>query len=427
MSISPSRIIAAKSARLDARQWAIISLLCAAFIVAYFDRQNFSIVLSDRAFTRLFHLSDNSRGLLNSAFFWSYAAFQIPAGWLVDRYGVKRPFAIGFALWSLLAGCIGWADSVSQLFLLRFLLGAGEAVNTPAGMRWISLNIESKRHGFVMGLYQASAKIGPAIGAPLTAGLVLAFGWRAMFMLVGFGALIWLIPWMLLVKDDVGETAVHTSRTAPAPPLAFSLLLRNRVLWGIIIGTFCYNYFNYFCLTWLPAYFAERRGLSLNATGWFTGASFWGIAVVAVAAGFAADRLISHGRDAIFIRKAFIVAGFVVASTELIGAASRSNSVALFFAIFSLSGLGLATGNYWALSPAILPGAPAARLAAVQNFAASIPGIVAPILTGWLKQSTGSYQAPMAVNFFVLLLGIASYLFLVRPGYAPGPSSAQEP
>ncbi len=414
MSISPPQTFAAKPARLDARHWAVISLLCAAFIVAYFDRQNFSIVLSDRAFTRLFHLSDNNRGLLNSAFFWSYAAFQIPAGWLVDRYGVKRPFAIGFALWCLFAGCIAWAGSASQLFLLRFLLGAGEAVNTPAGMRWISLNVENKRHGFVMGLYQAAAKIGPAIGAPLTAGLMLAFGWRVMFMLIGFGALLWLVPWMLLVKDDFHETAVSPSPTTHVPPLAFSLLLRNRVLWGIIIGTFCYNYFNYFCLTWLPAYFAERRGLSLNATGWFTGASFWGIAVVAVVAGFLADRLIHRGRDAILIRKVFIIAGFVVASTELIGAASRSNSVALFFAIFSLSGLGLATGNYWALSPAILPGAPAARLAAVQNFAASVPGIVAPILTGWLKQSTGGYRAPMAVNFLVLLVGNRQ-LFIPRP------------
>lgn len=81
--------------------------------------------------------------------------------------------------------------------------------------------------------------------------------------------------------------------------------------------------------------------------------------------------------------------------------------------------MGLATGNYWALSPAILPGAPAARLAAVQNMAANIPGIVAPILTGWLKQSTGSYYAAMLTNFAFLLLGISSYTFLVRRKYAP--------
>jgi MFS transporter, ACS family, D-galactonate transporter len=192
------------------------------------------------------------------------------------------------------------------------------------------------------------------------------------------------------------------------------------VMWGIIIGSFCYNYFNYFCLTWLPAYFAERRGLSLTSTGWFTGFSFWGFAIVATASGFWADRLIHHGRDAVATRRNFIIAGFLLASTELIGAASSSNTVALFFAIFSLSSLGLATGNYWALTPAIMPGAPAARLAAVQNMAANLPGIVAPILTGWLKQVTGGYEAPMAANFGFLLLGVGSYLFLVRRKYAPG-------
>ena len=80
----------------------------------------------------------------------------------------------------------------------------------------------------------------------------------------------------------------------------------------------------------------------------------------------------------------------------------------LFFAVFSLSGLGLATGNLWALTPAMLPGAPPARLAAVQNMAANIPGIVAPILTGLLKQATGGYQAPMIATLFFLLLGIGS-------------------
>jgi hypothetical protein len=157
----------------------------------------------------------------------------------------------------------------------------------------------------------------------------------------------------------------------------------------------------------------------LNSTGWFTGFSFWGSAIVATGAGYWADSLIKRGADPVRTRRVFIVAGFVLACTELIGAVSASNHVALFFAIFSLSGIGFATGNYWALTPAILPGAPAARLAAIQNTAANIPGIVAPLLTGWLKQSTSSFYAPMLMNFAFLLLGISSYLFLVRRRYAP--------
>jgi ACS family D-galactonate transporter-like MFS transporter len=406
-----------------ARRWAVVALLCAAFIIAYIDRQNLSLALTDRAFDRFFHLSDSGRGLLNSAFFWSYAALQIPAGWLVDRYGVKRPFAICLALWSAFAGLTAWCANATQLFTLRIMLGAGEAVNTPAGMRWIRLNFRPQRHGFVMGLYQASAKIGPAIGAPLVVWLLLLYGWRLMFVLIGFGALVWIVPWLLLVRDNDRQIEQTVLKQPDVAPASFGSLFQNRVMWGIIIGSFCYNYFNYFCLTWLPAYFAEARHLSLNKTGWFTGFSFWGFAIVATAAGFFADHMIHRGGDAIRIRKVFIVAGFVIASTEMIGAASSSESLALFFAIFSLSGLGLATGNYWALTPAIMPGAPPARLAAVQNMAANLPGIVAPILTGWLKQATGGYRAAMMTNLGFLLLGIASYVFLVRRKYAPASSS----
>ena len=419
MQTSTSQVPALDKLHLDSRRWAVVGLLCLAFMIAYFDRQNLSFALTAREFTTFFHLNDNGRGLLNSAFFWTYAALQIPAGWIVDRYGVKIPFAIGLGLWCALAGSTGLAQTFTQLFLLRLLLGAGEAVNTPAGMRWIRVNVPSAKHGFIMGLYQAAAKVGPAIGAPLTVWLIVSFGWRAMFMVLGFGALIWLIPWLLLVRDDDRELEKVVVKKAAVRPIDFAELMRSPVMWGIIIGTFSYNYFNYFCLTWLPAYFADTRGLSLNSTGWFTAFSYWGFAIVATAAGLWADRIIQNGANAILVRKIFIIAGFLIASTEMLGTAAHSTGMALFFSIFSLSGLGLATGNYWALSPAILPGAPTARLAAVQNLAASLPGILAPILTGWLKQVTGGYSAALAANAVFLLLGIGSYLFLVRPRYAP--------
>jgi ACS family D-galactonate transporter-like MFS transporter len=241
-----------------------------------------------------------------------------------------------------------------------------------------------------------------------------------MFIIVGFGALLWLIPWIWLVRDNDREIEKAVLKRPDIPAITFSEMMNNRVIWGVIIGAIGYNYFNYFCLTWLPAYFAERRGLSLNSMGWFTSFSFWGFAVVATAAGFWADSIVRRGGDAVKIRKAFIIGGFVIASTEIIGALSSSNKVAIFFAIFSLSGLGLTTGNYWAITPAIMPGAPAGRLAAVQNMAANVAGILAPILTGWLKQATGGYEAPMIANLVFLLLAIAAYALLVRREYAPG-------
>jgi ACS family D-galactonate transporter-like MFS transporter len=103
----------------------------------------------------------------------------------------------------------------------------------------------------------------------------------------------------------------------------------------------------------------------------------------------------------------------------VIGALSDSVAVALFFAVFSLSGLGLATANYWALTQTLIPGGAIGRIVGIQNCAANLPGIVAPILSGWLKQTTGKYDAPMQAIWFFLVLGIAAYLFLVREGFAP--------
>jgi ACS family D-galactonate transporter-like MFS transporter len=176
------------------------------------------------------------------------------------------------------------------------------------------------------------------------------------------------------------------------------------VLWGTVIGTFCYMYFVYFCLTWMPAYFNEARHLSLASSSLFTTFSFAGMATVSILGGWAADRLIVRGHGAAKVRKAFTIAGFLLATTVLIGAGASSLNTALFFSVLSLSGLGLATANYWALTQTLIPGGAIGRIVGIQNCAASVAGIVAPILTGWLVDTTHSFDAPIkAVAFFIVL------------------------
>src|ERR1700733_5802074 len=101
-------------------------------VVAYIDRANLSVVLATSEVRDAFQLSDSTRGLLNSTFFWSYALLQIPAGWIVDRYGARKPYAIGFLFWTLVSAATGLVDHVWQLVAARLLLGAGEAVGAPA-------------------------------------------------------------------------------------------------------------------------------------------------------------------------------------------------------------------------------------------------------------------------------------------------------
>lgn len=391
------------------RRWFLVTLLALGVIIAYIDRTNLAIALASDEFKSFFALSDTGRGLLNSVFFWSYTAMQIPAGLLVDRLGVKRPLAISFVLWCLVAAATSAAGAFWQLVLLRLLLGVAESTLFPAGLAWLARNMEERQRGLAAGIFVSGSKWGPAIASPLATWLILHYGWRAMFFVLGLGGLVWVIPWMLFAQSES-----ESSRKAEPIPVSFGGLLRTRAIWATIIGTFCYNYFLFFSLTWLPAYLVESRNLTLSSMSVYTMFSFAGTGIVAILAGAAADGMIRRGRSAVNVRRWFTIAGLLAASTELFGAMSSSTNVAIFFAIFSMTGLGLATANYWAITQTLLPGVPAGRVAGVQNTALNLAGIVAPILTGWLKQTTGGYAAPMQTIWVVLIVGVGAYLFLAR-------------
>jgi len=407
-------------------RWTIIGLLSVGMIIAYASRSNLSVALVAPEFIRAFGLSNTDRGVLNSAFFWAYTALQIPAGWVVDRYGVKWPYALSFLFWCVAAAATSLAGTVASLIALRIMLGIGESIVAPASYKWIRMNFDERQRGLAVGLYMTGTKIGPAIGTPLAAWLIAVYDWRMMFILIGLGGLVWLIPWVSLVKDDRRPASAPAGRRkATVPEIPFGRVLASPVIWGTIVASFCYMYFVYFCMTWMPAYFTEARHLSLAKMGLFTFFSFGGMAIVATLAGWGADALIRRGGSPVTVRKSFTVAGFAVACTELLGAQATTESAALFFAVVSLSGLGLATANYWALTQTLVPASTIGRVSGIQNAACSCAGIVAPILSGWLLERTGGYVAPMVAVLVALVVGVLCYLFLIKEQYAPRMTGAQ--
>jgi len=403
------------------RRWTVIGLLSLAAIIAYISRSNIAVALAMPDFCRAFGLSETGRGTVNSAFFWAYAALQLPAGWIVDRYGVKWPYAFGLLFWCVASAGTSLVTSMEQLIALRILVGIGESVSVPASAKWIRLNFAERRRGLAMGLYMTGTKIGPAVGTPLAAWLIMRHDWRTMFFVVGACGLVWLVPWLFMVTGRNGSRSRTSIKPGMEKTLSFRRLLASPVIWGTVIATFSYMYFVYFCITWMPAYFIERRHLSLSQMGMYTFFSFGGMAVVAALGGWVADIAIGRGGDPVSVRKWFTILGFVFACTELVGARSASIHTALTFSIVSLSGLGLATANYWALTQTLIPASAIGRVSGVQNCAASVAGIVAPIFTGWLKQRTGSYEGPMFACCAFLVTGVISHIFMVNERYAPRP------
>ncbi|WP_198912695.1 MFS transporter [Acetobacter musti] len=400
------------------RRWSVLILLSLGAVIAFIDRTSIASVLAVGTFRVQFHLTDLDRGALASAFFWSYALLQIPMGWIVDRYGVKFPYAIMFGVWCVASACTGLMSTFSGLIIMRIFTGVGESIVVPASYRWIRANFTEDRSGFAVGIYMIGTKIGPAVGAPLAAWLIVQHSWRFMFLLCGVVGLLWLVPWMLLARNDSSGRGVAAKAAAKAIPLRN--VLSSPLVWGTIIINFCYNYFVFYCMTWMPAYLVEQRGLSLRTMGLYSFFSFGGIALVALASGWAADVLIRRGHDAVVVRKAFVIAGFALACTELLGAVSHSLNGALFWNVVSLSGLGFATANHLALCRLTLIPAPAVGLVTgIQNVSTSLAGIVAPLLSGWLLEWSGGYRAPMEVIFVFLVVGAVTCIVLLRRRWAP--------
>ncbi len=400
--------------------WSIVMLLSLGAVIAFVDRTSIASVLAAKEFKQQFMITDVERGLLSSAFFWSYAALQIPMGWLVDRYGVKWPYTIMFVVWCLASAGSGMTTTFAGILLMRLFAGAGEAIVIPATYRWIRSHLPEQRLGLAIGIYVLGTKIGPAIGGPFAAWLIVKHAWQTMFFITGLGGLLWLVPWLFLIGKSEASDATVAQRRQDVSKVKIGKIFSSPLIWGAVIVTFCYNYFVFYIMTWMPIHLVEQRGLSLQKSGIYFFFSFIGIAIVALASGWAADWLINRGQDAVIVRKSFVVGGFVLGCTELLGGYSSSVDVALIWSIVSFSGLGLATANLLTLCRlTFIPAPVVGFVAGLLNVATSLAGIVAPALSGWLLQVSGGYEAPMNAIFLFMLLGAGSCIVMLRRKWAP--------
>ncbi len=400
--------------------WGMLLLLALGVLIAFVDRTSISSALATASFKHHFGLSDTGRGWVGAAFFWSYGLAQMLMGWIVDRYGVKVPYTLCFVLWCVATIVTGLMTALEGLILMRVIVGAAEAAVIPASYRWIRNNFDETHSGTTTGILTLGNKFGPAISAPIAAMLIVKYDWRVMFFLTGAIGLVWLIPWLVFARNDFPTAAQAKTARREAASVSLGAVLASPLVWGTMVLNFCYNYFTFFCMTWMPSYLVEQRHLSLARSGLYTFFSFAGIAIVGLAAGFAADKIIARGGNPVLVRKCFITVGFVGACTVLLGAHADTLQSALFWNVTSLSLLGFATANVLALCRLTLIPRPAVGLVTgVQQVAVSLAGGVAASLSGWLLSISGSYDLPMLVIFVFLVIGAGTTWVLLRPEFAP--------
>jgi MFS family permease len=392
----------------SARRWGIIGLLFTASLINYLDRATLAVALP--AIGRDLALGPALKGILLSSFFWSYAAAQIPIGWFADRLNLRWLYAGLFTLWSLACGFTGFAGSLAVLVALRMLLGVGESIYLAGGTKIVATFFAPAERGLPSGLFDSGSRAGLAIGAPLVALLILRYGWRRMFFLVGFSALLWLIPWLRVFPSGfTGTNAGSKPETSQTETSAAGL---DRNLLGICLGFFCFGYYWYMLVSWLPDYLVEVRHFSILRAGAYASLPYLTFGVCMPLGGWVGDLLIESGWDETRARKGMLTVAFLC-GLMLIPAVRVANPQTALMFFCAASTVGLATGNMMAIVQGCAPQYRLGLWTGWENFAGNLGGVLSPIATGFLIARTGSYFPGFAIAVLVLLVGLLCYWIFV--------------
>jgi MFS transporter, ACS family, D-galactonate transporter len=398
--------VAAITNKLTKVQTRILILLAISVSINYIDRGTLSVAAPQ--LTSEMSLDPKQMGLLLSAFFWTYALFQIVSGWLVDRYDVRWVFGLGFLLWSSATFATGLITGFATLFGMRLLLGIGESVAYPSYSKIIAGNFPQSHRGIANALVDVGNKTGPALGTLLGGLLVAHYGWRALFLMIGAMSLIWLIPWAMWGPRD---RALAISHSADAPGIPE--ILSKRDAWGSFFGLFGANYLWYFLLTWLPSYLVNYRHFSEGTMAILGSLPFWGIALSALISGWASDRWIARGGSPTLVRKFFVVGGLFSGVMLLPAAIVEDRIICVVILVVASLCYGMCSSNLWAVTQTLAGPAASGKWTGLQNAFGNLAGVVAPYLTGLIVNETHSFLLAFVAVAVASAGGGLSFMLIV--------------
>jgi sugar phosphate permease len=420
----PAPMKTSASPRVRRIQRTALALLVLSGIVNYIDRA--SLAVGNQLIRHDLGLSIAQMGFLLSAFLVAYAFAQLPTGAMIDRAGPRLLLTLGLALWSVAQGVGGMVTSFSQFIGARVLLGVGEAPQFPTGARVVRDWFNQRDRGLATGVFNCSSTLGNAIGVPLLTTLMLAFGWRWMFLIMSLVGLLVALLWFLAYRSPAAVTltpdeSAYLTEGDPSQPqssltfAAWQQLFRIRSTWGMIFGNFGCVYVVWIFATWLPAYLETERHMSIRSTGFVSAIPFLCGTLGALLGGFLVDGLVRRGMKPMASRKVpAALCLFATAACTAAAAYANSNTLTVILISASVFLLYIATTCGWALASVGFPANCTASIGAVLNFGGYLGGALAPALTGLIVQSTGSFVLALVVGAVISMASGIAYLVLVR-------------
>ena len=410
-------------------RWLILGLLFAISVVTYIDRVNISVTA--RQMMPALGLTDQQMGYIFSAFVIGYALFQVPGGWLGDRWGARIVLTIGLLWWSCFTAVtaiaatsplVGPLGIVGALVFVRFLLGLGEAVALPTFNRTVTDWFPAHERGLGIGIAIGGIGVGSAMTPPLAAWIMVNYGWQIAFYLsaaIGMGLA---VIWWLLARDRPADhpleqrenIAVSTEKgPAQSSAIPWTTLRNTPTVWWLVLSYACLGYVAYVYMSWFYLYLVNVRGFNVLRGGLFAAAPFVAILVFCPLGGWATDRLalkygLTRGRRFIGLAGMVLAAVFIAC-----GAVMESPYPAIASLSLGAGWLYFSVGAYWS-STSDLSKIHAGSLSGLMNMGANIGGAISPTVTPWIAEQWG-WSFSLSAAALIALTGGLMWMW-IDPG-----------
>jgi sugar phosphate permease len=410
--------VARRSWRLDGHGWVMV-LLCAMFAIMYLDRIN--VAAAAASISAEFHLSNTAMGVAFSAFSWSYLGSVLLGGLAVSRFGGRALLVFCAALVGIATLATGFVQGLAGLFVVRFLVGAGEGPAFPAATQAMRDWYRADEFGYVQGITHSASRLGGALAPPLVAWITVLASWRVSFIVCGAVALVWAIAWFRYFRDDprqhpavdprrFAELAEPTPKRRAAAPLW--AVTRRMAIVTFVMFTYGWSYWVF--LSWLPLYFANRYGTDLKSSALLASAPLLAGVVGNVLGGMISDLLLRKTGKNRLARCGVVFVSLIGAALLLIpGMLTNELAVVVPLLAGSMLFLEMTIAPMYAV-PMDMSRDYAGLGSAFIIMGVGLAGIISPIVFGWLIDLTGNWNVPFLTAILVLLAGAAGTAF-VRP------------
>lgn len=410
-------------------RYSVVVWLLIGGIINYIDRSTLSI--AGPAMVHELGFSMTQIGLMGSVFSWFYAIAQIPTGWISDRVSARVIFALSLVAWSLATMATGLASALWVILFCRAILGIFEAPCWPVATKIISFWYPRSERGVAIGIFTSAAKWGPAIAPPILVTVMLYFGWRGIFVVSGAAGILFGIVFYLYYRNPaqsrrldvkeyeyikVGGGGVEHTLASARSTISWSSLFTYRSVWGLVLGYFCAIWIWNTFIVFLPMYLLHTYHVSITKIAFYAALPWIGGGIGSVSSGFIAGWTAKRfGISPLKANQRLVATYALFAAAALIGTAMLHNfeaTVALMtVTLFFISAI---NSSAWSMASEIAPPSMISSVSSIQNFGGYFGGAFAPLVAGYIVDTTGSYALAFIAAGCIAILGAISYLWIVN-------------